>query len=58
MKNIMVYDRKNWMGYDMKNFIFFDMKKEKIFTAIVIAWSLAVFMGLVVSIFKYSNFHF
>jgi len=49
---------KNSMFYDMKNLIFFDMKKEKIFTAIVMAWSLAVFLGLVVSIFKYSNFHF
>ena len=58
MKNLMIYDIKNLTGYDMKNLMVFDMKKEKIFTAIVTAYSLAVFLGLVVSIFKYSNFHF
>jgi hypothetical protein len=49
---------KNLMMYDIRNLMVYDMKKEKIFTAIVMAWSLAVFLGLVVSIFKYSDFHF
>jgi len=46
------------MIYDMKNLMVFDMKKEKIFTTTIMLWSLAVFLGLVMSIFKYSNFLF